>query len=126
DLNIEIPFHGELTKWAKQGVLLINAIFSVEAHKPSSHKKLGWQNFTDSLITRLSEQKNNLVFILWGNFAQSKAILIDTQKHLIIKSAHPSPLSAYNGFWDSKPYSKANEYLQKTNQQKINWEIPIF
>lgn len=121
--GFQMPRHGNLSKWAEQGVLLLNATLTVEAGKAGSHQKQGWEEFTDAAIKAVSDQKENVVFILWGRFAQQKSILIDAAKHFIIKSAHPSPFSAYNGFFGSKPFSKTNEYLQKHNQQAIDWQI---
>lgn len=126
DTGAAIPFHGDLSNWAEQGVLLINAILSVEAHKAASHSKIGWQKFTDSIISRISDTKEQIVFILWGNFAHSKQNLIDETKHKIIKSAHPSPLSARNGFFGSQPFSQTNAYLELHKQKKINWDLPIY
>lgn len=118
-----IPDNGDLTYWAQQGVLLLNATLTVSSGKPGSHQKQGWETFTDEVIKTVSDQKENIVFILWGNYAQQKAVLIDTSKHLIIKSAHPSPFSAHNGFFGSKPFSKTNDYLAKTGQQPIDWHL---
>jgi uracil-DNA glycosylase len=121
DLGCKYPKNGNLTQWANEGVLLINAVLTVEKAQANSHKDFGWQKFTDAVIQKLSDKKKNLVFILWGAPSQKKASLIDTQKHLIIKSAHPSPLSAYRGFFGSKPFSKTNEYLVQHNKRPINW-----
>jgi len=123
DIGINIPNHGNLSEWTNQGVLLLNSILTVRAHKASSHQKKGWEIFTDSAIKKISDYKKHCVFILWGNFAQKKALLIDDSKHLIIKSVHPSPLSAYGGFFGSKPFSKTNEYLISKNIEPINWNI---
>lgn len=112
---------GDLTPWAKQGVFLLNSVLTVEAGKAGSHRGRGWEIFTDAVIKKLSDQKENLVFILWGSYAQKKCSSIDPSKHLIIKSAHPSPLSAHNGFFGSKPFSRTNEYLKKLGQQEIIW-----
>jgi uracil-DNA glycosylase len=117
------PEHGNLTSWAKQGVLLLNATLTVKASTPGSHQKKGWENFTDVVIKTLSDKKENLIFILWGNFAQQKASLINQGKHYIIKSAHPSPFSAYNGFFGSKPFSKTNEFLTKNGLTPIDWSL---
>lgn len=111
----------ELDDWAEQGVLLLNATLTVKAHTPNSHKDLGWEKFTDFIIKEISARKENVVFVLWGAFAQKKAPLIDEAKHLIIKSAHPSPFSVYRGFYGSKPFSKINEYLQSKNKKVISW-----
>lgn len=123
DLGYPIPDSGNLEAWAKQGVLLLNATLTVRASQAGSHQNKGWEVFTDAVISNLSAKKENLVFILWGKYAQNKESLIDTKKHFIIKSAHPSPFSAERGFFGSKPFSKANEYLQKTNQKEINWQL---
>ncbi|KKS32864.1 MAG: Uracil-DNA glycosylase 2 [Candidatus Collierbacteria bacterium GW2011_GWB2_42_12] len=112
---------GNLERWVKEGVLLLNATLTVRAHQAGSHQNKGWEQFTDAIIHHLAESKENLVFILWGNYAQRKGSFIDTQKHLVIKSAHPSPLSAHNGFFGSQPFSKTNEYLIAHGQSPINW-----
>ncbi|MBP9689895.1 MAG: uracil-DNA glycosylase, partial [Bacteroidia bacterium] len=119
--EFEIPQHGDLSKWAKQGVLLLNATLTVEKDRAGSHQKKGWEVFTDEVIKLLSTQKSNLVFILWGKFAQSKAALINDSKHLILKAAHPSPLSVHNGFWECKHFSKTNQYLALHNLPIIKW-----
>ena len=111
----------ELNDWAKQGVLLLNATLSVRAHSPNSHKDLGWEKFTDFVIKEISENRENIVFVLWGAFAQKKEELIDYSKHFILKSAHPSPFSVYRGFYGSKPFSKINEYLESKNLKPISW-----
>lgn len=121
--DFEIPKNGELTNWAKQGVLLLNATLTVSAGNPGSHQKQGWEVFTNEVIKTISDLKENVVFILWGNYAQQKESLIDTAKHLVIKSAHPSPFSAHNGFFGSKPFSKTNEYLVKHGQNPIDWRL---
>lgn len=123
DLNISRPNHGNLTKWAKQGVLLLNAALTVEAHSPMSHSKAGWHDFTNKVISILSQQKDSLVFILWGGFAKSKVPLIDTSKHLVLTAAHPSPLSAHNGFFGSKHFSKANAWLEEKGSTPIDWSL---
>jgi uracil-DNA glycosylase len=123
DLGIDIPNHGCLEKWAKQGVLLLNAALTVEAHKPMAHSKIGWHHFTDDVIRILSEKKENLVFILWGGFAKGKQELIDKSKHLILTAAHPSPLSAYNGFFGCHHFSKANKWLQEKGLKPIDWSL---
>jgi len=123
DLNIPISTKGNLEKWAQQGVLLLNATLTVRANNAGSHQKRGWEQFTDAAIKKLSDQKNNLVFILWGNFAQAKQLLIDTSKHHILKSAHPSPFSAYNGFFGNKHFSKTNEILRNNGLTEIDWKI---
>jgi len=121
DMKCGLPINGDLTQWAKEGILLINSVLTVIEDNPNSHKNLGWEIFTDSIIRKLSLKYDNLVFILWGATSQKKCILIDKQKHLILKSPHPSPLSAYRGFFKSKPFSKTNQYLMKHNKKKINW-----
>ncbi len=123
DLGYSAPKNGTLTKWAKEGVLLLNTSLSVREHQPNSHSKCGWAWFTDSVIKLISEQKEHVVFILWGGNARSKKALIDTTKHYIIESAHPSPLSAYNGFFGSKPFSKTNAYLSAHNLAPIEWDL---
>jgi uracil-DNA glycosylase len=120
DLGI-VKTSNELDSWAKQGVLLLNATLTVRAHEPNSHKDLGWEKFTDFIIKEISEKKENVVFVLWGAFAQKKASLIDETKHFIIQSAHPSPFSVYRGFYGSKPFSKINDYLMSKNKKPINW-----
>lgn len=121
DLGIPLPATGDLTKWAEQGVLLLNATLTVEAGKPGSHQKHGWESFTDAIIQELATKKQHLVFILWGKYAQQKAVLIDAKKHLILSAAHPSPYSATSGFFGSKPFSKANAYLIQHGGQGIDW-----
>jgi uracil-DNA glycosylase len=122
--GFKIPGTGDLTKWAEQGVLLLNATLTVRAAEAGSHQKKGWETFTDTVIKKISEQKEGVVFILWGNYAQSKSALIDGSKHLIIKSTHPSPLAvSRGGFFGSKPFSKTNEYLIKTGKEPIDWVI---
>lgn len=121
DLGISTPTSGNLTRWAEQGVLLLNATLTVEAHKAGAHQKKGWETFTDAVIKNVSDYHNNIVFILWGGYAQKKGDVIDSTKHHIIKSAHPSPLSAYNGFWGSKPFSQTNKYLKRIGKTTIEW-----
>ena len=111
----------DLQDWAKQGVLLLNATLTVQAHQPNSHKNLGWEVFTDFIIKEISDKKENVVFVLWGAFAQKKASLIDSNKHHIIQSAHPSPFSVYRGFFGSKPFSKINNYLLEKGKKTIVW-----
>jgi uracil-DNA glycosylase len=123
DVGVPIPNHGHLEKWAKQGVLLLNASLTVRAAEPMSHSKLGWEKFTNTVIEKVSELKENVVFVLWGRFAQEKQSLIDQKKHYIIKSAHPSPLSAKNGFFGSRPFSKINNYLVKHGIDPIDWAL---
>ncbi len=120
--NFIIPTHGNLTKWANQGVLLLNSTLTVRAHQANSHSKIGWQEFTDTVIKKISSETENKVFILWGNYARSKKELIDTTRHLVLESPHPSPFSARKGFFGSKPFSKANQYLQNHNQKPIDWQ----
>jgi len=123
DIGADIPKHGNLEKWAKQGVLLLNAALTVEANKPMSHSNIGWHHFTDDVIRIISERKDKVVFILWGKFAQGKEHLIDKNKHLVLKSAHPSPLSAHNGFFGSHHFSKTNKWLQEHNIKPIDWSL---
>ncbi len=123
DIGCELPRSGDLTKWAKEGVLLMNTSLSVRAHQANSHSKCGWAWFTDSVIKLISERKENVVFILWGGNARSKKPLIDGKKHLILESVHPSPLSAYNGFFGCKHFSKTNEYLTANGLPPIDWDL---
>jgi uracil-DNA glycosylase len=123
DLGFKIPSHGNLESWAQQGVLLLNAVLTVNSGEPGSHKAAGWENFTNAVIYHLSQQSNNLVFLLWGRFAQEKELLIDSSKHLILKAAHPSPFSAYQGFMGCKHFSKTNEYFQQHKIAPIDWSI---
>lgn len=123
DLGIPVPLHGELTSWAKEGVLLLNTILTVEAHKPLSHKKKGWEIFTDSIIMRLNKDDQPKVFILWGNNAIRKEILITNSHHIILKSSHPSPLGARHSFFDSEVFSKTNKFLENNNRDTINFLI---
>lgn len=124
DLGIVEPKNvGDLTKWAKEGVLLLNAILTVEKDKAGSHSNLGWEFFTDNIIKKLNEKEEPVVFILWGSFARSKKFYITNPKHLIIESTHPSPFSARNGFFGSKPFSRTNEFLQKNNIKPIDWQL---
>lgn len=123
DLGIKTPTHGDLTTWAKQGVLLLNSILTVEKDKPASHRKLGWEEYTDRIIKQISKERENIVFILWGKYAESKIDLIDTNRHLIISSPHPSPFSARKGFFGSKPFSKTNNYLKEKGIKEIDWSI---
>lgn len=120
DLNIKNT-NGDLTSWAKQGVLLLNSILTVERDKPGSHANIGWEKFTDKIISDVSTHLNQVVFILWGNHAQSKERLIDASKHLVLKSSHPSPLSAYISFFGSKPFSTTNNYLKLQGKEIIDW-----
>lgn len=122
DLNIEPSKSGNLSSWAKQGILLLNSILSVEAGKPASHSSWGWQEFSDAVISKLSLEKSGLIFMLWGNYAKSKKALIDTSKHFILEAAHPSPL-ARTGFLGCKHFSKANEILRNLGKNPINWQL---
>lgn len=121
DMNCETPRNGDLEKWAKEGVLLINTVLSVEESKPNSHKDKGWEIFTNYVIKSLSDKFSNLVFILWGGASGKKELLIDSSKHLVLKASHPSPLSSYRGFFGSKPFSKTNQYLITHNKKEIDW-----
>ncbi len=123
DVGITIPAHGDLTKWAQQGVFLLNAMLTVEKKQPASHQKIGWQNFTDAAIRALSNQREQLVFLLWGAFAQKKGVLIDGSKHLILKSPHPSPFSADRGFFGNRHFSQTNAYLKQQGLTPIDWQI---
>lgn len=123
DLNIDNTHTANLKAWAKEGVLLLNAVLTVEEGKANAHKNRGWEEFTDKIIQIVNEESDNIVFILWGNYAQKKAKFIDDSKHLIIKDPHPSPLSAYRGFWGSKPFSKVNNYLKHQRKEIINWQL---
>ena len=121
DLGIPIPTNGSLTRWAEQGVLLINATLTVRAAAPGSHQGKGWEEFTDAAISALNKEKQNLVFILWGAYAQRKGEIIDRSRHLVIESAHPSPFAAHRGFFGSKPFSRANDYLLDIGLAPIVW-----
>ena len=121
DLGCEIPNHGYLVKWAKQGVLMLNTVLTVRAHQANSHRGIGWEEFTDAAIRVLNEQDRPIVFILWGSYAQKKGAFIDRNRHLVLTSAHPSPLSAYNGFFGNKHFSRANDYLKAHGKTEIIW-----
>jgi uracil-DNA glycosylase len=122
DLGIKKDFkNGNLESWATQGVLLLNTVLSVVAGRPASHKDCGWEKFTDTVITKLSNEHEHLIFMLWGNFAKSKKALIDTRKHLVLEAAHPSPFSVHSGFFSCKHFSKCNEYLRIHNKKEIVW-----
>ena len=121
DIGQTIIQNGDLTPWAKQGVLLLNSILTVEKNKPASHHGIGWETFTDTVIETISKEKEHIVFMLWGNYAKEKAKGIDTQKHLILTAAHPSPFSAHNGFFGCNHFSKANTYLKERNKKEIQW-----
>lgn len=124
DLGITPAKHGYLKSWTEQGVLLLNAVLSVEANKPASHKDRGWEKFTDRVIQALNDSDSPKVFFLWGSYAQKKGAIIDRKKHLVIESVHPSPLSASRGFFGTKPFSKANQFLIKNKISPIDWELP--
>ncbi len=121
DLGKPIPVSGNLERWAMQGVLMLNATLTVRANTAGSHQNKGWEEFTDEVIRKVSEEKENIVFILWGAYAQKKGLIINADKHLILKSAHPSPFSAYNGFFGNKHFSQTNEYLRKIGRKEIEW-----
>ncbi len=123
DLAIAMPSHGCLDAWAGQGVLLLNSVLTVEADSAGSHRKRGWERFTDALISKLAQERQGIVFMLWGAYAEAKAGLIDADRHLILRSAHPSPLSAYRGFLGNQHFSKANQYLSSRHSQTINWQL---
>ena len=125
DLGFEIPDHGHLQSWATDGVLMLNSLMSVEAGSPMSHKDYGWDQFTDFVIELINQKKENVVFILWGSPAHKKAKNVDSKKHFVIKSVHPSPLSSYRGFFGSKPFSKTNDYLISKKIKAIDWSIPL-
>jgi len=124
DLNCPIPDHGELTHWATQGVLLLNTVLTVRAHQANSHRDQGWERFTDRVIDLLNERREGLVFVLWGSAAGRKASMIDDSKHLILRSPHPSPLSAYRGFFGCGHFSQINAYLERRGQVPIDWRLP--
>lgn len=124
DVGIHIPNHGCLVPWAQQGVLLLNAVLTVRAHTPNSHKNRGWETFTDAILRAVNEQRDPVVFVLWGGYAQKKLSLIDTTRHTIIQSAHPSPLSARSGFFGSRPFSAINRALQTAGRPVIDWQLP--
>ena len=123
DLGLDMPSHGNLESWANQGVLLLNATLTVRASTPGSHQNKGWEQFTDAVIRTLSDEKEGLVFILWGKYAQAKEALIDTTRHHILKSPHPSPFSADRGFFGSRPFSRTNDLLRANGQASINWKL---
>jgi uracil-DNA glycosylase len=123
DLGLEPPLHGNLEAWAKQGVLLLNAVLTVEAGRAGSHQGKGWERFTDAVIRLVNDQPQPVVFILWGAYAQRKAAFVDRQRHLVLAAAHPSPLSAHNGFFGSKPFSQTNEFLIVHGQDPIDWKL---
>jgi uracil-DNA glycosylase len=124
DLAIPIAKHGYLQSWAEQGVLLLNSVLTVEDGQPASHQRRGWELFTDAIVEILNAQQDGLVFLLWGSYAHKKGAGIDRQRHLVIETPHPSPLSAYRGFFGSKPFSKTNAYLSSRGEAVINWQLP--
>ena len=124
DLGVRPPSHGNLLTWANQGVLLLNAVLTVREHEANSHKNKGWEQFTDRVISLLNDREDPVVFILWGANAKAKASLITNDRHCILTGAHPSPLSAHNGFWGGKYFSRANEFLEERGYEPINWRIP--
>lgn len=124
DVGAEIPKHGYLVSWAEQGILMLNAVLTVRAHTPNSHKDRGWEKFTDAVLAAVNSKSEPVIFVLWGGYARKKVPLIDTTRHHIIQSAHPSPLSARSGFFGSKPFSKINEILTAQGQEPINWQLP--
>lgn len=123
DVGFEIPVNGNLEKWTEQGVFLLNATLTVRAHEAGSHQNHGWERFTDAAISKLSMQREGLVFLLWGNYAKQKEVLIDTSKHYILSTVHPSPLSAHRGFFGCKHFSKTNELLRQMGKSEINWQL---
>jgi uracil-DNA glycosylase len=123
DVGVPRPASGDLSSWAAQGVLLLNATLTVRHKSPASHQKKGWETFTNACIQKLSQERENVVFVLWGNYARAKRQLIDANKHLVIESAHPSPFSAHNGFFGSKPFSKVNAYLASHGKTPIDWSL---
>jgi uracil-DNA glycosylase len=123
DLDISPPPHGHLERWAQQGVLLLNSVLTVEAGLAASHQGKGWERFTDAVIRLVNDQPRPVVFILWGNYAQKKASFVDRSRHLVLSSAHPSPLSAHNGFFGSRPFSKTNAFLVEQGQAPIDWNV---
>jgi len=122
DIGMAIPKTGNLTKWAKQGVFLLNAILTVRANEPASHSKIGWMDFTDAVIRKISDEKKGVVFLLWGKFAQEKQVLIDETKHSVLKAAHPSPFSADKGFFGCKHFSKTNRILMEQGMDAVDWD----
>lgn len=123
DLGLQIPSHGYLEKWAKQGVLMLNNVLTVRAHQAASHQGIGWEQFTDAVIQKLAEEDRPMVFLLWGSPAQRKASCVHNPKHLVLKAPHPSPLSAYRGFFGCKHFSKCNTYLEENGLSPIDWQI---
>ena len=123
DVGFEIPMSGNLEKWARQGILLLNATLTVRAHQVGSHQNKGWETFTDQVIRNISNEKEGVVFLLWGNYARAKKVLIDSNKHFILETVHPSPLSAYNGFFGCKHFSKTNDILIQQGKTPIDWQL---
>lgn len=121
--GFHVPTSGDLTYWAKQGVLLLNATLTVRAHEAGSHQRMGWEEFTDHIISAVSHNLEHVVFILWGSYAHKKGQLVDSSKHLVLRAVHPSPLSAYRGFFGSKPFSQANTYLESKSKEPIDWAL---
>lgn len=124
DVGLRAPSHGNLVRWARQGVLLLNAVLTVRAHSPNSHKNRGWETFTDAVLRKVAERSDRIVFALWGAYAQKKAKLVDTSRHTVLTAAHPSPLSARNGFFGSRPFSAINDALQRAGKSPIDWQLP--
>jgi uracil-DNA glycosylase len=124
DLGIPPAKHGFLEHWAEQGVLLLNSVLTVEEGRAAAHQGRGWERFTDAVIRTVNDECDGIVFILWGSYAQKKAAFVDRERHLVLKSAHPSPLSAHNGFLGSRPFSKTNEYLRSIGKDAIDWRLP--
>ena len=125
DIGFDIPNHGYLVPWAKQGILMINAVLTVEAHTANSHKNKGWETFTDAVISKVNQKQEPVIFVLWGGYAKKKLKLIDTNRHTVIQSAHPSPLSARNGFFGSKPFSQINSALQQAGKSEIDFQLSV-
>ncbi len=125
DIALSPPKHGYLQRWASQGILMLNSILTVNENEPGSHRDKGWELFTDKVISTISDKKEHVVFILWGKFAQSKIHLIDQKKHKILSSAHPSPFSAHNGFFGSRPFSATNQYFVEKGLPPIDWQLPL-
>lgn len=125
DLGLQRPAHGCLTSWAQQGVLLLNAVLTVEAGRPASHEGKGWEQFTDAVVERVNSGREHVVFLLWGSYAQRKGRLIDGRRHRVLKAPHPSPLSASRGFFGCRHFSQANAYLAETNQVPVDWRLPV-
>jgi uracil-DNA glycosylase len=123
DMGLKIPNHGNLVPWAKQGVMMLNAVLTVQAHTPNSHKDRGWEKFTDATISALSHRSDPLVFVLWGKYAQKKSKLIDAKRHTVLEGAHPSPLSAKAGFFGSRPYSQVNDALKAMGKGPVDWAL---